>query len=94
MQESGLSFHHVGCRDRTQAVRFGSKHLYLLGSNQTSLHFLVPSLLVPFMFLTKEIPDRSNVKKDGLILAHGLRGPSTMWGGHSGKATLAKVTGV
>lgn len=46
LQESVLSFHHVGPEDRTQVVRFGGKHLYLLsplsGPEQSVLNHSTP----------------------------------------------------
>lgn len=44
LQKSVLLFHHVGPRDQTQVVRFGSKHLYL---QKPSHQAHVPLSLLP-----------------------------------------------
>lgn len=47
LQESGLSFHHVGPKNWAQVGKSGSKHLYLLSdlAGSTPTHFKVPFYL-------------------------------------------------
>lgn len=49
MEELVLSFHQVGPRDQTEAVRHGSKHIYTLSHLNSSSDFSKPFPVYPFI---------------------------------------------